>query len=364
MLFLKLATEKALAEARAAREKQYEAMRMAAAPEGAAGSPGKGQPAVHAPCSHPPLLSDSEWLDLSAEEQLAWAKNTQDPRIAVGFQSPLEKKIKSLGGVHSPEARKLLAKKFQQENETLDKLKAMSFDLRFAKAVTYYSQRHRERLPSQEWEPSAAAKWETEAEEGKPPRASSRDKPRHDLVPERELEQIRKHVHRAERARGLRDHRYRRLPQKIPSEPLFTKTLMLAKDAQAENTQKTQKTKMNKHKVAWAKEQIKRHQERMVRGRSLTEQRNKERARGTLSTWVAPPLKPPVVKPPEEAKEYEWVTAYPIAQPYQKALIEVTILREKSKKEYEIKKRPPREVLCIPPFLKSQLKRNKVSIIF
>ncbi|XP_037352086.1 uncharacterized protein LOC119233651 isoform X2 [Talpa occidentalis] len=95
MLFLKLATEKALAEARAAREKQYEAMRMAAAPEGAAGSPGKGQPAVHAPCSHPPLLSDSEWLDLSAEEQLAWAKNTQDPRIAVGFQSPLEKKIKA-----------------------------------------------------------------------------------------------------------------------------------------------------------------------------------------------------------------------------------------------------------------------------
>ncbi|XP_031821104.1 uncharacterized protein LOC100931331 isoform X2 [Sarcophilus harrisii] len=39
------------------------------------------------------ILPDSEWVKLSPQEKLSWAKNTQDPRIAIGQQSPLEKQI-------------------------------------------------------------------------------------------------------------------------------------------------------------------------------------------------------------------------------------------------------------------------------
>ncbi|XP_072497625.1 uncharacterized protein [Notamacropus eugenii] len=38
-------------------------------------------------------LPDSEWVKLSPQEKLSWAKSTEDPRIAIGHHSPLEKKI-------------------------------------------------------------------------------------------------------------------------------------------------------------------------------------------------------------------------------------------------------------------------------
>ena len=42
------------------------------------------------------------------------------------------------------------------------------------------------------------------------------------------------------------------------------------------------------------------------------------------------------------------------------ALLEVTILMEKSKKEGKIGKPLPRELLSIPSFLRSQLQKHKV----
>uniref|UniRef100_H0XP96 Uncharacterized protein n=1 Tax=Otolemur garnettii TaxID=30611 RepID=H0XP96_OTOGA len=182
------------------------------------------------------------------------------------------------------------------------------------------------------------------------------------LVSKRELSHIERHIHRAERARGLRDHKYRPLPQKISSEKLSPKTLTLEKDEKNENIQKTHKTETKKHKESWAKKQMKGHQDRMIRGRELSEKRNDRRAPQRLSGQVLPFLKSQEER--EAVKELEWVTAYPIFQPYQETLIEVAILTEKSKGEEEIGKllKPKSrksQVLRMPPFLRSQLKHNK-----
>ncbi|XP_048647275.1 putative uncharacterized protein ZNRD1-AS1 [Marmota marmota marmota] len=175
------------------------------------------------------------------------------------------------------------------------------------------------------------------------------------LVSERELNHIEKHIYRAERARGLRDQKYQLLPQKLPSEMLFPKILTL-EDEKNEDIQKTHKTKTGKHKVAWAKNQMKGHKDRMIRGRELSEQRNDQREPWKLSSQTSPLLKPQVEK---EERVFERVTAYPVFQPYQKSCIEVSILREKSKED-KIQKPLRREFLSLPPFLRSQLKRNKV----
>ncbi|XP_057590470.1 uncharacterized protein C10orf120-like isoform X2 [Hippopotamus amphibius kiboko] len=160
-------------------------------------------------------------MPFATYEKLAWAKNTQDPWIAVGSQSPLEKKIKSLGGVHSSDVRKLLAQKIQQENETLQQLKAMSFDFLFAQAEAYYYQHYIEMMLEEAHKHKIVPEWEikTEEEKKRPQNEKTGDtKKWYYLVPERELNQIQKHVYRAEQARGLRDHTYLLLPQRISDE--------------------------------------------------------------------------------------------------------------------------------------------------
>ncbi|XP_057164610.1 uncharacterized protein LOC113252015 [Ursus arctos] len=362
MLFAKLAMDRALAEKKDTEDPQRMATGGAATDAGRGGcwgSPRKDRLAARTPSSRRPLVTDSEWLDLSAEEQLAWAQNTQDPRIAVGSQSPLEKKIKSLGDVHSSKVRKFLLQKSQQENETLHQLKAMSFDFRFAKAEAYYYQRHQEMMLGEAWRYTMVPRWEIKIERERPQSEKTGDAKKWDyLVPERELDHIEKHIYRAERARGLRDHKYQLLPQRIPSETVFPKILTLRKEEKTETIQKTHKAKTKKHRAAWAKEQIKGHQDRMIRGRELTEQRS-ERLRAWKMSSPAPPLHRPATHK-EEEKEFEQITAYPIAQPYQEALIEVTIRMEKSRKEDNVKKPLRRELLSMPPFLRSQLEKNKI----
>lgn len=290
---------------------------------------------------------------------MAWAQNTQDPRIAVGSQSPFEKMTKSLGGVHSSKVRQLLAQKLQQENETVHKLKTMSFDFWIAKADEYYCQQHQKMMLEKAWKYKVIPKWTITTKEERPQSEKTGDAKKWDyLVPEGELNQIKKHIYRTEQARGLRDHQNRLLPQRIPSAELFTKTSTLEKDEKTKTIQKTPKATTQKHKVAWAKEQIQGHRDRMTRGRELSEQRNDQRHAQRLSTQ-APLPKSQVEK--EEVKEFEWVTAYPIVQPHQTALTEVTVLMEKSK-EGKLKKPLRREHLSIPPFLKSQLEKNKIIV--
>ncbi|XP_051048080.1 uncharacterized protein LOC127227789 [Phodopus roborovskii] len=354
-----------MAEARNALEKEHQTTEPAQVNTGASGTPCSARlpqqnRTLRAVTSQPPMVTDSEWFGLSAEEQLAWAKSSYDPRIAIGSYSPLEKKIKRLGGTHSSRVRKLLVQEFQQESETVDKLKTMSFDFRFAKADSYYYQQHQEmikeawnHIPDPEWD--IAPEKEKKSKNKIPDNAKKWDY----LVSEREMNHIEKHIHRAERARGLRDQKYRLLPQRIPSETLGPKPL-LSEDEKNKNIQKT----INVHKkpkVAWAKEQMKRHKDRMTRGRELTEQKNDKRKTQNFTSHVRPLLKSQVKK--EEEKEFEKVTAYPIFQPSQEKLIEVTILMEKSKVD-KVQKPLQRELLSMPPFLKSQLEKKKKLKLF
>lgn len=239
------------------------------------------------------------------------------------------------------------------------RLQAVSPDFWLAKAEEY----HQEHYEDQTWMLGEAQKYKvkTKEEDWRPQRERTKDAKEWDyLVSERELNQIKKHVLRAQCARGLRDHQQGRLPQISPSKALATKTSTL-EDKKPDNIQTAPKVETQKHRVAWAKEQIKGHQGRMIRGRELTEQRNAQGGAQKVPAQAPPFSKSQVEK--EEVKEFEWVTAYPIVQPHQEAPIEVTILMEKSK---ESKLRPPprREFLSIPPFLKRQLEENYGKITF
>ncbi|KAM9701597.1 RNA polymerase I subunit H-like isoform 1-T2 [Dama dama] len=236
----------------------------------------------------------------------------------------------------------------------------MSFDFRFAQAEAYYYQHYQEMLEEAcKHKMIPEGEIETEEKERRPHNEEKEDaKKWHYLVPERELNQIQKHIHRAEQARGLRDHNYQLLPQSISDEIPSHEVLNQKKDENTENIQKTHKTKAKQYRVAWAKKQIKGHQERMILGRELTEKRNSQRVAQKIPAQAPPFLKPQVKK--KEVKEYEWVTTYPIVQPYAEALLEVTVLMEKSKKEGKIGKPLQRELLSIPSFLRSQLQKHKV----
>ncbi|XP_013358515.1 PREDICTED: putative uncharacterized protein ZNRD1-AS1 homolog [Chinchilla lanigera] len=363
MLYMKLAADRVMAEAKDTEDKHKATRTMRVTKEALEkGDPGglsKELGGIQAQPSQPPAVT--EWLGLSTENQLAWARNTQDPWMAAGPFSPLEKKIKSLGGIHSSEVRKLLAQQFQKEHEALDKFKAMSFDFWFAKAKEYYYQRHQEMMKEAQNKTVPEREIKVEEDEKRSQSKKSEDAKKWGyLVSERELNHIEKHIQRAERARGLRDHKYQPFPPTIPSEKLSPKTLPLETEKKG-TTQKAHKPETKKHKVAWAQEQMKRHQERMIRGRKLTEQRSHQRDAWKRSGYVPPVLKSQVEK--KEVKESERVTAYPIFQPYQKTLMEVTILMEKSK-EATIQKPLPRELLSIPPFLRSKLEKYKVLSYF
>ncbi|XP_023564823.1 putative uncharacterized protein ZNRD1-AS1 [Octodon degus] len=354
MLHRKPAAHKATAEARATEDKRARSAMQVTKEAVGAGDRGRlsREPgAMYAQHLQPPTVT--ECLGPSTGNQLAWARKTQDPWIAAGPFSPLEKKIKSLGGIHSSEVRKLLAKQFQKENEALDIFKARSSDFWLAKAEEYFYQYHQEimRKEAQNYKTIKVEEEETRSQSKKSENAKKWEY----LVSERELKHIEKHIHRAAQARGLKD-RNCQLPQRTPREILFARTLQLD-DEKNGTTQKTHKTKTKKHKVAWAQEQMERHQERMIRGRKLTEQRNNQRNACKLSSYVPPVLKSQVKKK-KEVKESERVTAYPILQPYQKALLEVTVLMEKPK---EVKDQKPlqREFLSVPPFLRSKFLDRK-----
>lgn len=211
-------------------------------------------------------------------------------------------------------------------------------------------------MMKQAWNQQMDSDWEINAEEEKSPRSRKTEDAEtwNYLVSQRELNHIEKHIHRAERARGLRDHKNKLLPQRIPSEILSSKALTLER----EKVLKIDKIVTKKPKVAWVEAQVKKHKERMARGRELEERRNEKREAEKLR-GLACPSKPRVK---EEEKEFVKVTAYPLFQPSQESPIQVTFLMEKSK-EPKIQRPPPRELLSMPPFLKSQLEKQKLKLL-
>ncbi|XP_020834870.1 uncharacterized protein LOC110202855 [Phascolarctos cinereus] len=300
---------------------------------------------------------DSKWLTLSAQEQLTWVKNIQDPRIARGLRSPLEKKILNLGGTHSRAAQRLLAKKCQEENKAICKLKSESLDYWLSQAMIYYSKRHdeimeeyqrsiSEQVPGLYKEPEvikeekiwAPKKWDY-------------------LVNERELKQIEKHIYRAKHARNLRNKTYILYPHDSPRKT-FPPRIWTAESKEDNDIQKTRE--QMRESVA---KQIKDHQKRMIYGRKVM-QSHKERRFYSIPIDIPPVPKLEVKK--EQIKFYEWVTAYPLLQPRHGKQLEIYILIEKSKLKGEEQEEESRTklptgsvFLKIPPFLKSQIDKMK-----
>ncbi|XP_007478947.2 uncharacterized protein C10orf120 homolog [Monodelphis domestica] len=305
--------------------------------------------------SHEPI-KDSDWLTLSAQEQLAWVKNTQDPRIARGLRSPLEKKILRLGGTHSAAAKKLLAQKYQEERKGIHKFKSSSLDYRLSRAEAYYTSSKQDEIMAQlqrYFSPDSQEDSELFAEEEiwHPPKWDY-------LVSERELKQIERHIYRTEHARNLRSKMY--LPHSANIQrKKFLPTAWTAESKEDRDNQKRPKTSEQMRELAT--KQIREHRERMIRGREVMQSQMEKHIHRI-------PKQFPLVSKPEvkrkQVRVYDWVAAYPLLQPRHGKQLEIRILIEKSKfkgekKQEENKNKMPTcsVFLKIPPFLKSKLEK-------
>ncbi|XP_020829842.1 uncharacterized protein LOC110199380 [Phascolarctos cinereus] len=277
------------------------------------------------------MLPDSEWVKLSPQEKLSWAKRTQDPRIAIGHQSPLEKKIVSLGGPQTPAARNLLAQRRKEEHETLFKEKVKSFDYQLAKAENYYHTRILEMMEEQNEFKKPRIELVTTPKSQKNSEAEEWDY----LVSERELKQIECHIRRAEQARCIKDTKCESFPQ-IPSKTHFPQILI--PESKKGAIQKTPSMRKQIREWDW-KQQTKEHLERMIRGREFNEERNKERLSVRIPSHP-PPFQKHVKK--KSHKWFGWNTAYPLLQPQDASPIKVDVFVEESSEEN--KKEEPKEV--------------------
>ncbi|XP_074151872.1 uncharacterized protein LOC141558486 [Sminthopsis crassicaudata] len=304
-------------------------------------------------------IKDSKWLTLSAQEQLAWVKNTQDPRIARGLRSPLEKKILSLDGIHSSTAQRLLARRSRKENENIYKLKSASLDYRLSQAMAYYSKRHDEILEdSLRYVPvelSGPEKGSGVLQEEKKWTPQKWDY----LVNERELKQIERHIYRANQARNLRNKTCILYPHDI-SRKTFPPRIWTT-ESKKDDIQKRRKTREQMRKSE--AKQIEDHQKRMILGRKVMQSHREQRFYSIPS--VFPRVSKPEMKK-EQIKFYEWVAAYPLLQPRHGKRLEIHILIEKSKlkgekqEESRMKQSTGSIFLEIPPFLKSRVDKMKV----
>ncbi|XP_016070248.1 PREDICTED: uncharacterized protein LOC107538500 [Miniopterus natalensis] len=273
-------------------------------------------------------------------EKLAWVKASRDPRIASGQQSPLEKKILNLGGVHTKAARQLITQKNQEEYQTLYREQDLSLDYWLARVESYYSKRLVDMLKEQETGNGVEKKLE-----GKTTQSTERQK-RCYLVPEREMRHIERHTHRAVQVREFTKKTFRQLLQS-PPEPSFPKIV-----PDGPGVQKAQRRKQVNEREQM---QIKGHQERMIRGRELTEQRLKERF--LRKSQNQPPRGEKQEGVRGEREKLESVTAYPLFQPHT-SQVRVNILmgKPRNRQEETVVKPHQRQFLTLPPFLRSQIK--------
>ncbi|XP_014391302.1 PREDICTED: uncharacterized protein C10orf120 homolog [Myotis brandtii] len=289
----------------------------------------------------PPFLS--RYFPFAAA-RLAWVKASRDPRIASGQQSPLEKKILNLGGVHTKAARQLRTQKNKEEYQTLYREQDLSLDYWLARVESYYSKGLVGMMKAQEAGNGIEKKWE-----GKATQSTDRQK-QCCLVPEREVRHIARQMQQAAQARELTEKALRQLLWS-PPEPALPKLVCAGPGIQ--NAQRRKQVNDREQM------QIKDHQERMIRGRELIEQRLK--ARFLRKSQSQPPTTEKRERIKKEIKEFESVIAYPLFQP-RRSRIKVNILMEKSQNREEedtIIKTYQRKFLTLPPFLRSQIRKIK-----
>ncbi|XP_017718408.1 PREDICTED: putative uncharacterized protein ZNRD1-AS1 isoform X1 [Rhinopithecus bieti] len=289
-------------------------------------------------------IRDSQWFMLSPQEKLAWGTSSKDPRIAAGQQSPLEKKILNLGGVHTTAARQLITQKYQEECEILYREQAVSLDYWLAKAESYYNKLIVEMMKEETGN-------EIKKKMEKKTTRSIEGLKQYYLIPEREMKHIERHMHQAGQAGEFKNKSFRqvlrpfsegKLPNIVP---------------EGHGIQNAQRRKQVNEREQM---QIKDHQERMIRGRELTEQRLKERILRRSQSQL--PTYEKRERGKKEIKEFERVIAYPLFQPCSRSRIKVNILMEKSQngeKGNTIVKPYQRKFLAMPPFLRSQIGKIK-----
>nr|XP_023419319.1 putative uncharacterized protein ZNRD1-AS1 [Cavia porcellus] len=247
--------------------------------------------------------------------RLAWAKTSKDPRVAVGQQSPLEKKILNLGGLHTTAARHLLTQKHREEYETLCREQARSLDYWLAKAESYYNKRILDIMKREATGNEMKVKMEEETAQ------NIEGQKHYYVVPERERKQIEKHIHRTGQARGFKGRTFK---QPRPLSDALPKLM-----PEKQGTQKAQRNQA----IEREQMQIKDHQERMARGRELIEQRLKERILRKSQSQLPAHLK--CERAREEARELERVTVYPLFQPCGRNRVQVTVFMEKGQTKKE-----------------------------
>lgn len=170
------------------------------------------------------------------------------------------------------------------------------------------------------------------------------------LIPEREMRHIERQMRQAAQARELTERSFRQL-LRAPSETALPKIIF-----EGPSVQSTQRRKQVNEREQM---QIKDHQERMIRGRELIEQRL--RARILRKSQNQLPVAEKCERIQKEIKEFESVIAYPLFQP-RRSQIKVNILMEKSQNREEegtIINTYQRKFLTLPPFLRSQIRKIK-----
>uniref|UniRef100_A0A8C2M7Y1 RNA polymerase I subunit H, antisense n=1 Tax=Cricetulus griseus TaxID=10029 RepID=A0A8C2M7Y1_CRIGR len=296
-----------------------------------------------APSFFHPQIQDSEWFTLSPQKRLAWAKASRDPRISEGQQSPLEKRLLSLGGVHTTAARHLVTQKCQAESKALCREQAHSLDYWLAKAESYYYKKIVEMIKKD-------TGGEMKMKVGEETLPIPEGQKLHYLVPEREKRQIERHILRTGQAREFKSKTWRQTQR-------LSETILPRISPETQSIPLAQRRRQVKEREL---HQIKDHQERMIRGRELLEQRLKDRILRMSQSQIPPPERRSQVK--KERKEFERVVAYPLYQPSSTSRIKVDILMEKSLHEKEVNviiKPYRRKFLAVPPFLRTQIGKIK-----
>ncbi|XP_051060186.1 putative uncharacterized protein ZNRD1-AS1 [Phodopus roborovskii] len=166
---------------------------------------------------------------------------------------------------------------------------------------------------------------------------------RHCCVSEKERKQTERQAHRTSQAREFKSKMCRFFPsERLPR---------IVHDAQT--AQRRQQVKKREQA------QIKEHQERMLRGRELIEQRLKERL--SRRTQGQLPSLEKLERMKKEMKDFERANIHPLLELRRKSLIKLESLIEKSQVREEAKTVKPhqRKSLALPPFLKSHVRKSK-----
>lgn len=243
--------------------------------------------------------------------------------------------------MHTTAARQLITRKYQEEDKTLCREQALSLDYWLAKTESYYNKRIVE-MKEQE------TGCEMKKKLGKTAQSMERQK-RYYMVPAREGRHLERHVQRAGQVREVKNKPCRPLPQ-APGETTFPR---IVPEEHSILSAQRRKQVSEREQV-----QIEGHQERMLRGRELGEQRLKE---GVMRKDQRPPLtRGRHRRAKSKVKEFESITAYPLLQPRSKCRIKVNVLVEKNREEGNIVIKPhQRKFLTMPPFLRSQIGKIK-----